>query len=147
MPIIDKTKPRRLRFIEDLLIKQWSVTRIVDAVVGEFGIAERQAYIDLKAARMQWHEEAMAQEPQKRELRRLEMRATMKAIVARAIEVNDLKAALRGCQLLSTFDGLNEPTQVVVQEATDPYSKWGERTREELLSFVKTARLPAGASN
>lgn len=92
----------RLQRVEDLLCGGNPPTRVVETVSAEYGVTERQVFLDVAKVRDRWAREAEATRPEKR----AELLVQVDDLYRRCIDGNDRKTAATALQLKADLHGL-----------------------------------------
>lgn len=106
--------PKRIAAVEQLMEKQYTNIRIVEAIVREFGVSRRTAYNDIhralsvnKAAVNSFKTEA-----------RTRMRMSLQRLYRKAYDAEDWRACIAILAQICKLDGLNMP-EVIVSSNTN----------------------------
>lgn len=136
---------RRTSRAEELLIEKPTASACISILMAEFGIRERAAWRYLAKARARWDREAKELGTEARMGAREEMRRTLQYIKSRGFLSGELRVVLGATKQLRDLDGLDVPKELRLSGAfgvIDASNIFAERTTEDLISFLRTARLP-----
>jgi hypothetical protein len=135
----------RIEAAEHYLIECSSSSIAVSRLVSAFKCAPRTASRWLQVVRQRWEIEGAEMNAELREAERTLMRRTLRHVLARGFEKNDLKAALGAAKQLRHLDGLDVPKELRLSGGV-VVGQFEHRSDAALAAFLTTGRFPSEGS-
>jgi hypothetical protein len=137
-----KRPPDRMRAVEILVQQYKPASEIVRVITAKFDCCERTVYDDIKVV---W-ERLQAADGEERDVRKHQMRSTLRRLFAKTVKVCDFKSAVAVLDRLCKLDALYAPVQIEHGgELGVAGLRSGDR-REKLEDLLSEALERAGVS-
>ncbi len=135
----------RIQRAEELLVEASSASAVVAELCQQFEIKDRAAWRYIAKARARWDAEAAELGLEGREAAREKMRRTLQYVKSRGFKTKELRIVLGATRQLRDLDGLDVPKELRLSGAfgvVDTASIFAHRSTDDLISFLRTGRLP-----